>query len=332
MSAQEEDQVTDPAAAGLPVTIENDGTPLVELVETRRAELRAALVAHGALLLRGFDVGGVDGFDRVVRALAGEPLTYTERSSPRSTIKGRVYTSTDYPADEEIFLHNENSYQASWPLTLFFHCVRPPTSLGATPLADVRRVYREIDPAVRVEFERRRWMLVRNFHGDFGTSWRQVFDTDDRDEVARYCAANGIEAQWVGRDGLRTRSVRDAVHHRPGSDVPSWFNHATFFHVSTLAKDLQEALLAMFGEEGLPTNTYYGDGEPIPTDVMDHLRAAYRAATVRFDYRADDVLVVDNMTVAHGREPFTGPRRIAVAMAEPYRPTHQQDPIEQREQ
>jgi alpha-ketoglutarate-dependent taurine dioxygenase len=306
----------------LPWTIESDGTPLPDVIAGRRAEIRGALAEHGAVLLRGFEVGDVDGFDRVVRALAGDPLTYTERSSPRSTIKGQVYTSTDYPPDEEIFLHNENSYQANWPLTLFFYCRQPAESLGATPLADVRQVYREIDPEVRAEFERRRWMLVRNFHGDFGTPWTEVFGTGDRDEVARYCAANGIDVEWRGRDGLRTRAVRDAVHLRPGRDEPRWFNHATFFHVSTLPKDLQEGLLAMFGQDDLPTNTYYGDGEPIPGDVLDHLRAAYRKATVRFDYRLDDILVVDNMTAAHGREPFTGPRRIAVAMAEPYTPAN----------
>ncbi|SCL28936.1 TauD/TfdA family dioxygenase [Micromonospora inyonensis] len=306
--------------ATLPVVVENDGTALTDLIDRRRAELRATLVEHGGLLFRGFDVGGVDGFDRVVRALAGEPLTYAERSSPRHAIKGKVYTSTDYPADEEIFLHNENSYQARWPLTLFFYCITAPETLGATPLADVRRVYENIDPAVREEFVRRRWMLVRNFHADFGTPWQHVFNTDDRAEVEAYASANRIELEWIGADGLRTRSVRDVVHHRPGSDTPRWFNHATFFHVSTLAKDLQEGLLELFGPEGLPSNTYYGDGAEIPTDVMDHLRDAYRAASVRFDYQRDDVLVVDNMTAAHGREPFTGPRKIAVAMAEPHTP------------
>jgi alpha-ketoglutarate-dependent taurine dioxygenase len=307
-------------AYALPLTISADGTPVTEVIDTRREEIRAALVDRGGVLLRGFDIGGVDGFERVVRALSGEPLPYTERSSPRSTIKGLVYTSTDYPPEEEIFLHNENSYQASWPLTLYFYCIQPPTSLGATPLADVRRVYQEIDPAVRDEFVRRRWMLVRNFHPDFGASWQHVFNTDDRDEVGEYCARNGIDCQWLDGGGLRTRSVRDAVHYRPGSDVPRWFNHATFFHLTTLAPDLQEALLAMLGPDGLPANTYYGDGEPIPPEVVDHLRAAYRAATARFDYQRDDVLVVDNMTAAHGREPFTGPRRVAVAMAEPYSP------------
>ncbi|MFD0785558.1 TauD/TfdA family dioxygenase [Micromonospora azadirachtae] len=306
--------------ATLPVIVENDGRALTDLIADRRVELRAALVEHGGLLFRGFDVGGVDGFDQVVRALSGEPLTYTERSSPRHAIKGRVYTSTDYPPDEEIFLHNENSYQARWPLTLFFYCITAPETQGATPLADVRRVYQEIDPQVREEFIRRRWMLVRNFHEDFGTPWQHVFDTDDRAEVEAYAAANRIQLEWRGRGGLRTRAVRDAAHHRPGSDLPRWFNHATFFHISTLPKDYQEGLLDMFGAEDLPSNTYYGDGGEIPADVMDHLRAAYRAASVRFDYQRDDVLVVDNMTAAHGREPFTGPRKIAVAMAEPYTP------------
>ncbi|WP_442934504.1 TauD/TfdA family dioxygenase [Micromonospora sp. CPCC 205546] len=305
--------------ATLPMVVENDGRELTELIAARRTELRASLVEHGGLLFRGFDVGSVEGLDRAVRAFSGEPLPYTERSSPRHAIAGRVYTSTDYPPDEEIFLHNENSYQARWPLTLFFHCLTPPQTRGATPLADVRQVYDRIDPAVREEFVRRRWMLVRNFHADFGTPWQHVFGTDDRAEVEAYAAANRIELQWRG-DGLRTRAVRDAVHHRPGSDAPRWFNHATFFHVSTLGRDLQEGLLAMFGTEGLPANTYYGDGGEIPADVVEHLRAAYRAASVRFDYRLDDVLVVDNMTAAHGREPFTGPRRIAVAMAEPHTP------------
>ncbi|MER7418913.1 TauD/TfdA family dioxygenase [Micromonospora peucetia] len=306
--------------ATLPVVVENDGRALTDLIDARRAELRATLAEHGGLLFRGFDVGGVDGFDAVVRALAGEPLVYTERSSPRHAIKGRVYTSTDYPPDEEIFLHNENSYQARWPLTLFFWCVTPPRTQGATPLADVRRVYELIDPAVREEFVRRRWMLVRNFHADFGTRWQDVFGTDDRAEVEAYAAANRIALEWVGKDGLRTRAVRDVVHHRPGSDTPRWFNHATFFHVSTLPKEYQEGLLVMFGPDGLPSNTYYGDGGEIPADVLDHLRSGYRTASVRFDYQRDDVLVVDNMTAAHAREPFTGPRRIAVAMAEPHTP------------
>jgi alpha-ketoglutarate-dependent taurine dioxygenase len=39
--------------------------------------------------------------------------------------------------------------------------------------------------------------------------------------------------------------------------------------------------------------------------------------TVRWE--AGDILLLDNMLVAHGRRAFTGPRQIVVAMAEPTR-------------
>jgi hypothetical protein len=96
---------------------------------------------------------------------------------------------------------------------------------------------------------------------------------------------------------------------------PQWFNHGTFWHVTSLAPEVREGLREIFAEEELPTNTYFGDCEPIPYETVAHLRDAYRSAATRFDWQRDDVLIVDNVLAAHGREPFTGPRKIAVAMA-----------------
>ena len=304
----------------LPFIVQNDepGLGVVDRIRRDRSGLRDRLVKHGAILLRGFDIGGVDGFDATVRALSGAPLEYTERSSPRSTIKGQVYTSTDYPPSEEIFLHNENSYQQSWPLKLYFHCLQPPATQGATPLADIREVLRTIDPSVREEFRARKWMVVRNYNGMFGVSWQHVFGTEDRSVVEDYCARHGISCEWLTNGSLRTRAVRDAIHRHPVTGAEVWFNHATFFHVTTLTPEVRDGLLDLFAPRDLPSNTYYGDGGQIPTDVMDHLRSCYRAASIRVPWELDDVLVVDNMTAAHAREPFTGPRKIAVAMAEPH--------------
>lgn len=305
----------------LPYVLEQEsgGPAVTELLQKEQDHVRELLRRHGAVILRGFGVGGIDGFADVVRALSGEPLTYSERSSPRHSIKGNVYTSTDYPPEEEIFLHNENSYQASWPRLLYFYCDRPPLTLGSTPLADIREVHRLVDPAVREEFTRRGWSVVRNFHEGFGIDWRDVFNTDDRSLVEENCRAKEIDFEWR-EDGLRTTARRRAVHTHPETGEKVWFNHITFFHLTTLAKDVQQGLLELFDEEDLPSNTYYGDGGRIPDDVLDHLRSCYRTASRRFDYQQDDVLIVDNMLSAHGREPFTGDRRIAVAMAEPHRP------------
>lgn len=191
------------------------GPALHEVIAAERPHWRTLLGTHGALLFRGYPVADVTAFEAVVRAFSGEPLTYTERSSPRHSIKGNVYTSTDYPPAEEIFLHNENSYQAVWPRVVYFHCAAEPRTLGATPLADVRRVYRAIDPAVREEFERRGWMVVRNYRPHFGLPWPEVFGTTERSEVERYCAERGMVAEWPAEDHLRTRAVRRAAYPHP---------------------------------------------------------------------------------------------------------------------
>ncbi|MGW6422138.1 TauD/TfdA family dioxygenase [Nocardia sp. NPDC055053] len=307
---------TPSASPAIPFVIDGAG-PAVERLRTERVAIRDRLTQHGAVLMRGFEIGGTEGFERCVRTLSGELLTYVEQSTPRTRIKGNVYTSTEYPQHAEIPLHNEMSYQAVWPLALYFHCVEPPHTQGATPLASTRLVYDLIDPAVREEFERRRWMVVRNYGEDIGLRWWTAFGTEDRREVERMCRAGSVEPEWRADNSLRTKAVREVVHPHPVTGKLLWFNHIVLFHESSLDPSVREGLLDIYGWDGLPNNTYYGDGAPIPDEVVSHLRDCYHKASTRFDYRRDDLLIIDNMATAHGREPFTGPRQIAVAMSEP---------------
>ena len=281
------------------------------------AWIESRLATYGGILFRGFQIASAAQLDRVVAAVAGEPLVYRERSSPRQQVSGNVYTSTEHPPDQAIFLHNENSYQHVWPQRVFFGCVRPADSGGRTPLADTRRVYAQIDPAVRQRFIDRQVLYVRNFGDGLGLPWQVVFQTDDRSAVEAYCGTAGIE--WTWRDGnrLRTRQVRPAVVRHPRTGEMAWFNHATFFHVSTLDASIRDALLSQFGEEDLPSNTYYGDGRPIEPAVLDVLRAAYAESTRTFPWQTGDLLLLDNILMAHGREPFSGARSILVGLAMP---------------
>jgi alpha-ketoglutarate-dependent taurine dioxygenase len=145
-----------------------------------------------------------------------------------------------------------------------------------------------------------------------------VFQTTDRAAVQDYCRSVNIAVEWRDDTRLRTRHVGPAIvkHPRTGEEV--WFNHATFFHVSTLAPTIRQALLTAFAEDELPQNTYYGDGTPIEPEVLDVLRAAYEQAMVVFPWQPGDVLLLDNMLAMHGRQPFVGPRRVVVGMAEPF--------------
>jgi hypothetical protein len=72
----------------------------------------------------------------------------------------------------------------------------------------------------------------------------------------------------------------------------------------------------MFPEEDLPRNVYYGDGTRIEDAVVAEISEIYEQQAVRFQWQPGDVIVVDNMLVAHARDPFEGTRKVLVAMAE----------------
>jgi alpha-ketoglutarate-dependent taurine dioxygenase len=291
------------------------GTDPREWGLTAREMLTAILRDTGVVLLRGFRPLADEEFHAFVADVLGPPLEYRERSSPRTRVTGHVYTSTEYPAHQPIFLHNENSYANVWPTKIAFYGAVAADTGGATPIADVRAVYRQIPADVRDRFAGTGVLYVRHFTQNVGLSWQDVFQTADRADVEAYCAAHGYTCEWLA-DGLRTSRRGQAVARHPVTGDIVWFNHAAFFHLSTLESDVRAGLLAQFGESRLPNQTYYGDGRPIEPHVLDLIRDAYRDHQISWPWRAGDLLLLDNMLVAHGREPFTGTRRVLVGMAD----------------
>ncbi len=302
----------------LPLVIEPAGgdLDLVSWTESHRDRISRLLLGHGALLFRGFHLDGAAELERCVRALSGDALDYTFRSTPRREVGGKIYTSTEYPQDQAIPMHNEMSYTRTWPRKIWFYARAVAEAGGETPLADSRQVFAAIPPAVRERFMRFGVMYVRNYGGGIDLPWQEVFQTDDRSAAAAYCREHGIELEWRGADELRTRQVcqATAIHPETGEDL--WFNQAHLFHVSGLDPELARMLLGERGEGGLPRNAYYGDGAPIDDEALRAVRAAYERRQVTFPWRQGDVLLLDNMLVAHGRRPYSGSRSVVVGMAE----------------
>lgn len=305
----------------LPLVIEPaaSGVNLIEWAATNKAMLQDLTLTHGGLLFRNFDMSKPSDMEQFITAVAEAPLEYRERSSPRSKVSGNIYTSTDHPPEYPIFMHNENSYQDAWPLKIFFCCAIAAERGGETPIADCRRVTARLDPAIRERFERLGWMYVRNFGDGFGLPWQTVFQTEDTAAVEEYCRGKGIDFEWKEQGRLRIRATRPAITRHPKTGEALWFNHLTFFHISTLEEAVRNSLLAEFGEHDLPTNTFYGDGSSIEPEVLDELRRLYNEETVSFQWQVGDLLMLDNMICGHARAPFEGKRQILTGMAEPIR-------------
>jgi alpha-ketoglutarate-dependent taurine dioxygenase len=304
----------------LPLVIEPalESVNLTQWAGAHREHLEGLLLRHGALLFRGFRVESVERFEQFARAVSPVLLDYRERSSPRSEVKRGVYTSTDHPADQSIHFHNEQSYTHSWPMKLWFYCAQAAKEGGATPIADGRKVLSLIDPEIRQRLIEKRVMYVRNYGNGLGLPWQTAFQTDSRAGVEEYCRRASIDFEWRSDNRLRTRQIFDTIVTHPKTGESVWFEHAMFFHISSLAPEIREAIMNEFDEEDLPSNTYYGDGTPLEDSLLASVREAYEQTAARFRWQEGDVLLIDNMLTSHARDPFSGPRKIVVAMSELY--------------
>jgi len=281
--------------------------------------IERGVLQYGGVLFRGFDVKNQEDFHRFLDSLGTSLIQYNESSTPRTQLRKNVYTSTEFPNDQTIALHNELSTSATVPMRIWFFCDLPAEEGGQTPIADVRRVYQRLSPETRARFEEKGWKLVRNYGDGFGLTWQDSFHTTDRGEVERYCREQAITWDWKDGDRLRTWQVRPAVLQHPATGEKAWFNHIAFWHDSSLAPEVRELLRAEFAPEDMPYQTFYGDGTTIEDEVAAELREAYLAERIVFDWYKGDLLMMDNLLAAHGRMPYKGERRTLVAMAEPYR-------------
>ncbi|HEX3763558.1 MAG TPA: TauD/TfdA family dioxygenase [Kofleriaceae bacterium] len=283
--------------------------------QAHRHQLDALLRRVGGLLFRGFDLPGPAGFAGFVDEVL-VPTAYVHRSTPRTEVGERVYTATEYPAARTIPLHGENSYQDSWPRWLALYCDVPAAAGGETPLADVAQVTRLLPEDLVQTFADRRVTYRRHYRDGVDLPWHTVFGTRDRGEVEAYCRRHGIAWTWIGDDQLRTEQTCDALVRHPVTGEPLWFNQAHLFHVTSLDDATRCALLDMYGEDALPRNACFGDGSPIEPAMLACIRDAYARCARSFAWQRTDALLIDNLAVAHGRNPFRGERRVLVAMGD----------------
>jgi alpha-ketoglutarate-dependent taurine dioxygenase len=113
---------------------------------------------------------------------------------------------------------------------------------------------------------------------------------------------------------LHTRQICPAVVTHPETGEKVFFNQLQLHHPSCLAPAVRESLLSMMTEEALPRSVYYGDGAPIEDSIMEYLGGLYQSIAVAFRWQEHDVAMLNNMLVAHSRNPFVGERKIVVAL------------------
>lgn len=309
------EQLAPVGGVGLIAQVNAAGQRALDWAAANRDDVERLVQDNGALLLRGLKIPSSRDFGQILSVLFdGELLDYAYRSTPRTELRGNVYTATEYHPDLTIPQHNESAYSNEWAMRIGFFCMLPAEAGGETPISDSRLLYQQLPERIRTTFEQKGLMYVRNY-SDIDLPWSEVFQTTDRDEVERYCAAKSIEVEWVGANGLRTRQRTTATARHPVTGDTVWFNQAHLFHVSALEPAVRDSLLNDLGEENLPRNCYFGDGTALPEDDLKSIRDLYDQTKIAFTWERNDLMLLDNMLYTHGRTPYRGERKVLVGMA-----------------
>jgi alpha-ketoglutarate-dependent taurine dioxygenase len=294
------------------------------------ATTHGSLIDHyihkaGVLLIRGFQISSPQDFRAACSAIRPDLRNYTGGDSPRNDVCDQVYTSTEYPCHLEVLLHNELSYAGWCPEMVFFCCLYAPRSGGETPIADGRKIYAHLNPEVRVRFEHKEVMYFQHLRDTNGRpgpgkSWQETFETMDKAVVEKYLVESGMNFEWT-EFGIRTAAKKPAVCDHPVTGEKCWHNQADQWHRDMIS--VKDSVSGPGNDPQAPTagletpgnHVCFGDGSPIDVADLKHIRKVSRQCEVVFPWQEGDIMAIDNILAMHGRKPFTGNRRILVAMA-----------------
>jgi alpha-ketoglutarate-dependent taurine dioxygenase len=282
-----------------------------------RTALRAVVAEFGCALVRGLGLRDAAETSAVFQRLAVGLMPEQEAFAPRQPYPGGLYSATPWPPNQQMCMHHELSYKLEFPGLMLFACLTAPASGGATTVADSPAVLGALPADLVQRFEREGWMLVRNYNEDFGASVEEAFGTADRGEVERYCRANATKFDWQPDGTLRTWQRRSAVVRHPVTGQCCWFNQIAFLNERTIDPEVREYLVDLYGEDGLPFTTRFGNGDPVGEEIVELLNETYEAHTVREPWQSGDLLLVDNVRTAHSREPYEGEREVLAGLADP---------------
>ncbi len=317
-------------------------------VHAHAGYVRKKMVEHGAVLFRGFELHGPEDFQRIALQVDPGLQDHYLGTSPRENKTRYVFSASEIPGFFPIMQHCEMSFLPSAPKRLFFYCHVQPQVGGETPLTDFRKVVRDMDPAVRQAFEQKGVRTIRNYIGPDQSggidkwhtkNWADMFKTRDKAEVEAQAQREQLDASWLPGDRLRLENVQPAIKPHPETGEPVWFNHTQVFHVDAARLEYSHIrrrqrtprawLVSHFinaltwykkrskAPEEQATHCTYGDGSPIPPEVMRHVSDLIWRHMVFLKWKQGDMVAIDNYSTAHGRMPYSGPRDIQVAWTTP---------------
>jgi alpha-ketoglutarate-dependent taurine dioxygenase len=256
----------------------------------------------GAVLFRGFDIG-VKKFEEFTNRFSSDYMDNTGSGSYRETINrdgdGTIQSvSYSFGRNQQrtfgLPLHADRSYTKSQPPMMWFYCVRPAKLEGETIICDGAAIYRNLSDSTRSLLEQKRLRYIRDYPDG---QWQVLYHTDDLREVERFCLENDFEFRAREDGSIHTEFTKPAIVRS------KWGSHDVF---------VNSILIVQWQEDDLGrtvSKVRLEDGSRIPDDVLDEVKSVSSRLTYDIKWQADDLLMLDNTRLMHGRRSFDDPGR-----------------------
>lgn len=288
---------------------------LAPWIRQNRPLIDDALWNDGYVLFRGFDVGGLDGFEESA-ASACDCLYKHYGDLPLASASENVYFATPYPKHLEIQFHNEASHTHTWPSRQLFFCLEPAPEGGEWTLSDGRQVLQRLPAEMLERFRELGLVYRRRFIRGLDASWEQFFKVGSLQELRDKIAPTGHEIDAPSENDVTVSYRTHALLQIPERGTEAWFNQILLHHPDALPAEVDGLLRKHFQRDQFPRTVFFGDGSPIPTEWVRTIDRVLSECSVRIQTQTHDVLLVNNLLLAHGRLPYSGNRQIRVALGD----------------
>ena len=276
------------------------------------------LEEHGAIIFKDFPVKTAEDFDQFVSTFNYDTFTYEESLSNAVRINktNKVFTANEAPREVEIFLHHEMAQTPTYPKNIFFFCKSASETGGETPLCRSDQLYEALlkeDKTLIESFEK--FGVIYNSimsSGDElisgqGRSWQKTLGVSSKNDAEAKLSELGYSWNWIEGDNLSvtTKPLKATKELKDGKK--SFFNQVIAASLGWKKSSKNQIAPVRFGND-----------QEIDQSVIEHISELAQSLTLLRSWQDNDILLIDNYRVMHGRKPFSGNKNREVLVSLTY--------------
>eukprot|EP00746_Dinoflagellata_sp_MGD_P144401 gnl/MRDRNA2_/MRDRNA2_77136_c0_seq1.p1 gnl/MRDRNA2_/MRDRNA2_77136_c0~~gnl/MRDRNA2_/MRDRNA2_77136_c0_seq1.p1 ORF type:complete len:1165 (+),score=182.33 gnl/MRDRNA2_/MRDRNA2_77136_c0_seq1:123-3497(+) len=291
--------------------IDSSGSMSMEAAKEVTKWIKWNLIEHGAILFRGLPLKSAHDVSKLIDMTAPDlgwiPTMIAGGGTHRSLEAPNVQTSSNEPPSCAMEPHMDKAHQSVFPESIFF-CMLTELPLGAggeTIVTNMRAVTEDLrhkgvvqrfEDNGGVRYVKTFWSKEHVGINMQGFTWQKAYQTDAKAEVERVLSASGATWEWLSDDTLKVANVEPVLRLHPITNEALWVNGV---HTNNASYYLHAEHIDT--SQGVPMDTFFGNSEPIPEDVLAEIRGSIWHHSVPLVLRENNLLVVDNMLIGHGR-------------------------------